>query len=304
MSGDAEWGDSETLWAGFFRLAPQGVVVMRVIRGERGRMRDLEWLAINPSAARILEASPEQYVGTSLRTHYPPQLDPKILRRLTAAVHADGHYEFEHSLVRPASQESDADGHPALDWYSVTVIPIGDRVVVLFRSITEYKNILHQAVEMMHHDDLTGLPNRRHLKSRFWVLRKRRATMAVIYFDLNGFKQVNDRHGHETGDRVLGVIGLRLKQNVRPGETVSRIGGDEFAVLLADPEPGTIELVADRLMEAVEEPIDLAGIVVTLSASVGSALYPQDATSFEALLSRADERMYENKRQQQRRGQG
>lgn len=298
MSDDAGWTDSEALWAGFFRLTPHGVVVMRVIRDERGRLRDLEWLAINPSAARILEASPEQYVGTSLRTHYPPHLDPKILRRLTAAVHAGGHYEFEHALARSASAEPDPEGRSALEWYSVSIIPIDDRVVILLRSITKYKNILLQAVELMNHDDLTGLPNRRHLKSRFWVLRMHCATMALIYIDLNGFKQVNDTHGHETGDRVLSVIGLRLKQNVRPGETVARIGGDEFAVLLADPEPGIIDLVAERLIGAVEEPIQLEGGIVRLGASVGSALYPDDATSFEALLSASDARMYEDKRQQ------
>lgn len=326
VTDDRRQADIEALWTGFFDNAPQGIVVMRVVRGERGRLRDLEWLAINPSAANILGADPGDYVGRPLRTHYPKHLDPRILRRLAAAVHADGHYEFEHALARPGSLDGSADG-PAdesgrrggqvqrspfagvhgprdqdelvrakLEWYSVSVVPVGDRVVILFRSITDYKNVLRQAVELMNHDDLTGLPNRRHLKSRFWVLRKRRSAMAILYFDLNGFKQVNDVHGHEMGDRVLGVIGMRLKQNVRPDETVARIGGDEFAVLLADPEPGTIERVADRLSLAVEEPINFDGVVVRLSASVGAALYPEDANSFEALLSRADERMYENKR--------
>src|SRR5690606_10021571 len=112
-------------------------------------------------------------------------------------------------------------------WFAVTVIPLPeDKVVVQFRSITHYKNVLRQAVEMMNHDDLTGLPNRRHLKSRFWVLRRQSVPMAVLYFDLNGFKAGNDSHGHEMGHRVLRVIGQRLKQNVRPGEIVARLGGD------------------------------------------------------------------------------
>ena len=183
-------------------------------------------------------------------------------------------------------------------WYAVTVVPVdGEQLVVMFRSITDYKDVLRQAVELMNHDDLTGLANRRHLKSRFWVLRKRGARMALLYFDLNGFKTVNDTYGHESGDLVLGVIGRRLKQNVRPGEMVARIGGDEFAVLIAGADVGTLDRVAERLIQAVEEPVHLDDVSVQLSASVGAALYPDDAQSFEALLGRADERMYQHKRQ-------
>ena len=177
------------------------------------------------------------------------------------------------------------------------VIPLpDDHVVVQFRSITHYKNVLRQAVEMMNHDDLTGLPNRRHLKSRFWVLRRQSVPMALLYFDLNGFKAVNDSHGHEMGDRVLSVIGQRLKQNVRPGEIVARLGGDEFAVLLAGADLNAVDRVAERLLQAVEEPIHLEGVSIRLGASVGAALHPLHAESFEALLGYADARMYEQKR--------
>lgn len=297
------WG----LWGGFFRDFPHGVVVLRTVRNERGRLRDFEWVAVNAAAAAVLRCAPDELVGKRLSDVYPDHLDPRLLRRLVVAMAGRRAREFEYAVPAPAGrprhtgqaagEQQEGAGEPTL-WYAVTVVP-ADRqhLVVIFRSITDYKYVLYQAVELMNHDDLTGLPNRRHLKSRFWVWRKRRMRMALIFFDLNGFKTVNDVHGHETGDRVLGVIGQRLKQSVRPREMVARIGGDEFAVLLGDADVGMLERVAERLIQAVEEPVHLLEHTVQLSASTGVALYPDDARSFEALLGRADERMYEHKRQ-------
>ncbi len=304
-----DWGK---MWTGFFRNLPHGVVVFRAVRNDAGRLRDFVWVDLNAVAAGILRTAPKEVVGERLRSVYPDHLDPRLMRRLASALHGRRPREFEYAIPtapfraqRPDISEVDGDGvddeiaeaAPAW-WYVVTVVPVDeDHVVVLFRSITNYKDVLRQAVELMNHDDLTGLPNRRHLKSRFWVWRKRRMQMAIIYFDLNGFKRINDWHGHEAGDSVLSVIGQRLKQNVRPGEMVARIGGDEFAVLLGDADVGTLDRVAERLIQSIEEPIHLADYTVQLSASVGAALYPDDAESFEALLARADERMYQHKRE-------
>lgn len=299
------------IWDAFFRGVPHGMVLFRAVRNDAGRLRDFLWLDINPVAASILRVAPQELLGRRLRSAYPDQLDPRLLRRLASAMYGRRPREFEYAIPVPTGRRRPPDDgvEPVDDegpdgrtapawWYAVTVVPTDDEhLVVMFRSITSYKDVLRQAVELMNHDDLTGLPNRRHLKSRFWVLRKRGARMALLYFDLNGFKNVNDRYGHESGDRVLGVIGQRLKQNVRPGEMVARIGGDEFAVLIAEADVGTLDRVAERLVQAVEEPVHLTELSVQLSASVGAALYPDDAESFEALLGRADERMYRHKRQ-------
>ncbi len=291
------------LWGDYFRTAPYGLVVFHAVRNDAGRLADFEWVDINPAAAEFLEIRREEVMGRRVKSVYPDYLDPRIYRRLVTAFVTSRVQEFEQAMPAKRSQTAarTSEGLPGVPgdpaWFAVTVLPLeDDHIVVQFRSITHYKNVLRQAVEMMNHDDLTGLPNRRHLKSRFWVLRRQAVPMALLYFDLNGFKKVNDTHGHEMGDRVLSVIGQRLKQNVRPGEMVARLSGDEFAVLLAGADQTAVDRVAERLVMAIEEPIHLDGVTVQLGASVGGALHPEHAESFEALLSHADAKMYEQKR--------
>ncbi len=297
--------DLSDLWGDYFKTAPHGMVVVKAARNASGRLRGFVWVDINPSAAATLGLAREGVIGSNIRDLYPDRIDPRVYRRLVTA-HVTGRVqEFEQAMPLPADVSARlryGDRRATLPgadvtWFAVTVLPLArDHLVVQFRSITHYKNVLRQAVELMNHDDLTGLPNRRHLKSRFWVLRRHGVQMALLYFDLNGFKAVNDTHGHEMGDRVLSVIGQRLQQNVRPGEMVARLAGDEFAVLLSGTDLSSAARVAERLLQALEEPIHLDQVTISLTASVGAALHPLHAESFEALLSYADARMYEQKR--------
>ncbi len=291
----------EAIWRDYFKRAPHGLVLFRVLRKASGGLDDFEWVDMNASAAHAFSLPAEQLAGSRARQSHPEHLDPRIYRRLVLAHMTQTVQEFEQPY--PWAEGDDVDGgrdaQPRRDvvWYAVTVIPLQeDYLVVQFRSISHYKSVLKQAVELLNRDDLTGLANRRHVKSRFWVLRRRAMPMALLYFDLNGFKAVNDTYGHEVGDKVLSIIGHRLLENVRPEEIVARLGGDEFAVLLAGPEFGAVDRVTGRLLAAIEEPISLDEGVVRLSASVGAATFPEDAESFEALVSRADARMYEQKR--------
>lgn len=151
----------------------------------------------------------------------------------------------------------------------------------------------HQA----HHDELTGLSNRQLLArktSQALACADATGTKAgFLLLDLDRFKEVNDTLGHAAGDRLLRVIAHRLTHSVRPGDLVARLGGDEFAILLPSVrEASAAREVAARLRAALSEPIRMEGMSFGIEASVGIALYPDDATRFEVLMQRADVAMY------------
>jgi diguanylate cyclase (GGDEF)-like protein len=151
----------------------------------------------------------------------------------------------------------------------------------------------HQA----HHDELTGLPNRALLLRRtddaLLEVARSGGRAGLLLLDLDRFKEVNDTLGHPVGDALLRVVAHRLTHSVRPGDLVARLGGDEFAVLLPSvADESVASEVAVRLRAALAEPIRLAGISFRIEASIGIALYPDDATTVEVLLQRADVAMY------------
>jgi diguanylate cyclase (GGDEF)-like protein len=152
----------------------------------------------------------------------------------------------------------------------------------------------HQA----HHDELTGLPNRKMLMLRLDSMLAQAASsgggLGFLLLDLDrGLKEVNDTLGHAVGDRLLRLVAHRLTHSIRPGDLVARLGGDEFAVLLPSmKEASAAREVAARLRAAVAEPIRLEGMSFVIEVSIGIAMFPDDATSAELLMQRADVAMY------------
>jgi diguanylate cyclase len=150
------------------------------------------------------------------------------------------------------------------------------------------------------HDELTGLANRSLFNDRLeralaWARRHQRIA-AVMVLDLNGFKAVNDRLGHVVGDRLLTTVGMRLRSRLRETDTVARLGGDEFALVVENlAKPEHAGLVARKLLDAVAPPIAIDSHSVTVTASLGVALYPQDGNRGTALLREADRAMYRAK---------
>ena len=161
---------------------------------------------------------------------------------------------------------------------------------------------LQDAVQSAEVDALTQLPNRTTLLDRFAQAlanaRRHDARFALLFLGLDNFKPLNDAYGHAFGARVLRLVADRLVSAVRRVDTVSRHGGDEFLVLLAElNQPGDARTVAEKLIEALGAPAELDGHVVSLTASVGIAICPDDGDDFDTLVARADAAMYETKRQ-------
>jgi diguanylate cyclase (GGDEF)-like protein len=159
----------------------------------------------------------------------------------------------------------------------------------------------HRIKTLALHDALTGLPNRvsleEALRAALSRARRRMGKVSVLMIDLDGFKPVNDRFGHEAGDRVLREVARRLQSALRDGELCGRHGGDEFVVVIEHGEdPLAAVTVADRISKALEPPISLASGSASISASIGIATFPDDAKLEQDLLRHADLALYEVKR--------
>lgn len=166
--------------------------------------------------------------------------------------------------------------------------------------IREMKDIERELRHQATHDVLTGLPNRMLLMDRLdhaIVGAARKGTqVGVVFLDLDGFKEVNDSHGHEAADQLLCGFGHRLASRVRAEDTIARYGGDEFVLVIPDlGSPDDIARVLREVREAVAEPFAINSAPVRLGASTGVAIYPHDGHDAGALLRRADARMYEQK---------
>lgn len=176
-----------------------------------------------------------------------------------------------------------------------------DFLVVVTQDITARKDLEAKLAHDAMHDSLTGLPNRVMFHDRLnRVLesaRRHQRLAAVLYVDLDGFKAVNDNHGHTVGDMLLQQVAQRLADCMRAEDTVSRFGGDEFGIVLTSlSQAQDCETVGAKVIEAVSAPFDLDGIQVSVSASVGAAVYPLHGNNAAKLVSHADAAMYAAKK--------
>jgi diguanylate cyclase (GGDEF)-like protein len=167
----------------------------------------------------------------------------------------------------------------------------------VFSDITRLKAHEAELAHIAQYDMLTGVPNRRLLGDRMKVAlaraRREKLTMAVCMLDLDGFKQVNDLHGHEIGDRLLIEVSRRLQSVLREDDSLARLGGDEFVFLLSNlKQPEECHGVLKRMLRGIAQPVTFGNIDVQVSASIGLTLYPQDDADPDTLLRHADQAMY------------
>ncbi|WP_207309004.1 putative bifunctional diguanylate cyclase/phosphodiesterase [Marinobacter salicampi] len=178
----------------------------------------------------------------------------------------------------------------------------GDTVVVVgvLRDITERRQVEQRMYQLAHYDTVTGLPNRmlfyETLTRTLVVAADKAITVAIMFIDLDHFKNINDTIGHAAGDELLSQFSARLVQCVRVRDTVGRLGGDEFAVILLLPNgPQGAPLVAAKIRDTLFAPFSLQGHEMTVTASIGITLYPDDAENAETLIKYADTAMYQAK---------
>ncbi|MCW9034818.1 MAG: EAL domain-containing protein [Alphaproteobacteria bacterium] len=191
-------------------------------------------------------------------------------------------------------------------WLYFTAAPLQDKnggiigAVETLQDITEQKKYETELEHQANHDNLTGIPNRNlfvdRLKQAIAHAKREQILLAVLFFDLDDFKTVNDTLGHNIGDKLLKEVAHRLQQNIRTGDTLARIGGDEFVVLLFGPkDEDHVTDITRRIIAELSNVIDLGDHDLRVRSSIGISLYPQDGTDPDTLLKHADAAMYHAK---------
>jgi diguanylate cyclase (GGDEF)-like protein/PAS domain S-box-containing protein len=254
-------------------------------------------LAMNQAFSEVSGYGQDEVVGLEVPGLRRGAHEAGFYHRIWEHVTEHGYWEGEVWSARKGGEK-----YPL--WASVTAIrdPQGTvtSYMAVLADITERKRAEQQARHQAEHDPLTDLPNRVLLLDRLHqalaATRRQHTQFALMFLDLDRFKAINDNHGHQAGDVVLKEVAQRLVHSVRGVDTVSRLGGDEFIVLLPDVGGGDQAAhVAASVMQAVGRPLQVNGQQMTLSASIGIAMSPGDGRDAETLLHHADVAMYHAK---------
>lgn len=239
-------------------------------------------------AADPAEADP---AGRNLSEVLPPGAAEKALQCAGEARRTGGIQRFEYFLDSAAGRKS----------FEARVVSIpGGESLLIARDMTDRKRAEEQLAHMAYHDALTGLPNRVAFGERLFQdlsrAKRRNEVVAVVFLDLDRFKDVNDTLGHDAGDRLLVAVAERLRGAIRETDTLARMSGDEFCVLLPDQRDGRSAIDAGRrLHRAFAEPFPLDGQMSHVTASLGISMYPANGASPEILVKQADIAMFRAK---------
>lgn len=268
--------------------------------GEAIMITDLDGVIsdINESFTRITGYSKEEVVGEKASLLSFGQHSKEYYSLLWKALKEDGSWKGEIWNKRKDGQiyagmliintVYDYHGEP-------------NHYVALLSDITAIKEYTNSLKNIAHYDQLTSLPNRVLLADRLLNgmihTKRNKKHLAVIFLDLDGFKEINDSYGHEIGDKLLVILAEEMKQSLREGDTLARIGGDEFVAVLFDLDDISVSFPTfTRLLEAAARKVDIDGVWIQLSASLGVTFYPQDQiVDADQLLRQADQAMYQAK---------
>lgn len=267
------------------------------------KQRTIVWN--NLALERMLGFEPEELVGQPSRVLYAdPEAHEQLGREAYPVLQAGGTYRMQIELVRRGGERI---------WVDVSGAMLSaerEESLWMLQDISAMKRHQQRVEGLAFHDALTGLPNRPLLLDRIQqaiaTARRSDRQVAVCFADLNGFKAVNDQHGHDAGDELLRVVAARLQECARASDTVARLGGDEFVLLLtALEQEDDAAAVVHRVEASLERPVTLSsGASVRISSSFGIALGPRDGDDPATLIAAADAAMYLRKRQRRARDAG
>lgn len=252
-------------------------------------------VATNPAFSRITGFSEEEALG----------LDPDTMLRANPGAEdylpflVEGTTGFWHGEVR--CYRKNGEGFPA--WQSVSVVRDAEggvtHVVTAFSDVSAIYEAQRQLQHLAHHDPLTGLPNRLlfddRLKYAIEQGLRHNERCLLLFLDLDGFKVINDTLGHAVGDELLRVVGLRLRSVLRASDTVARLGGDEFVVLAGSTSSEYAAQLAQKILEQLRVPILLSGHALSVTGSLGIAVFPDNGSDSQQLMRAADMAMYSAK---------
>jgi diguanylate cyclase (GGDEF)-like protein/PAS domain S-box-containing protein len=251
-------------------------------------------ISVNPAYSRITGYAPEEVIGKKSGLFRSSRHDEAFFQSIWQEIFETGHWQGEVWNRRKSGEE-----HPT--WLTISTSWSEDGspkgYVILFSDITQQKASEELIWKQANFDSLTGLPNRRMLQDRLLQeLRKAQRSgepLALMFLDLDHFKEVNDTLGHDIGDRLLKEAGTRLAACVRESDTVGRTGGDEFTVILSGfDERNSIDRIAEKILQRLAEPFSLGAEKAYVSTSIGITVYPDDSDNIDALLKNADQAMY------------
>ncbi|MBI44161.1 MAG: diguanylate cyclase [Oceanospirillales bacterium] len=250
-------------------------------------------LDVNPAFSRITGYSRDEVLGQT----------PSIL---SSGRHSQAYYRSmwqsieKHDYWRGEIWNRRKNGEEYAELLSISRVHLGAPGqyyhVAAFSDITALKNHARELSRAANYDELTGLPNRQQLEARLRVARqharRQETSLAVCYLDVDGFRDYNNQLGRPFGDRLLRTLAERLTRSLRSGDTVSRIGGDEFVILLQNDQG---EAVYQRILATISEPMEIGDQTIRLTASLGVTLFPKDSADAEGLIRHADQAMYSAK---------
>jgi diguanylate cyclase (GGDEF)-like protein/PAS domain S-box-containing protein len=286
---DRAWQEERALFRAMIDQVPDYLFV---------KDRESRFVVANKAVAADLALEPDALIGKTDFDLHPLDLASKFFADEQTVVRSEQPLlDIEEFVVQPSGRQK---------WLSTSKVPLRNAagevigIVGISRDVTDRKQAEAQVQYMAHHDPLTGLANRFLLVERMGQAiakaEREARSVSVVFIDLDRFKGINDNLGHNAGDVLLRAVAQRMVGCVRATDTVARLSGDEFVILLEDDDDQSRALsVVERLLVDIAEPVAICGHPVRVSCSIGVAIFPKDGTDYDTLLTNADLAMYRAK---------